>query len=339
MIKILILISLLVSCTKKQAPEALTIFGETMGTTYAIKYYPSEETSSREELAKEVDQVLNAVNLEMSTYIDESEIQKFNGLKSTDSWFKVSPGFHWVTKVALALAQKTDGIYDPTVGPLVDLWGFGSKKSKVVPTESQIALAKKNVGHQFVIVDETEPMIRKTNPQVRLDLSSIAKGWGVDQVGRSLESNGVENYMVEIGGEVRTKGTKADETSWQIGISVPESEDLGSAQKIVLLNNAALATSGDYRNFFESNGMRYAHVIDPRSGAPALSDIASVSVIEETGDCTQADGLATALLAMGTQLAMQFASDNQMAVYLISHNKDGKFTEWMTPEFSKYIKK
>tara|TARA_R110000868_G_scaffold226115_2_gene478607 strand:+ start:10953 stop:11972 length:1020 start_codon:yes stop_codon:yes gene_type:complete len=339
MLRIFLLLSLLIACTKKHTPEVLTIFGQTMGTSYAIKYYSTEDAPARDELAKAIEEVLRGVNLEMSTYIDESEIQKFNGLKSTDSWFKVSPGFHWVTKVALALAQKTDGIYDPTVGPLVDLWGFGAKKSKVVPSDSQIAAAKKIVGYQMVIADEVEPMIRKTNAEVRLDLSSIAKGWGVDQVGRLLESSGIDNYMVEIGGEVRTKGSKADKTAWQIGISIPDEADTGGAQKIVLLNNAALATSGDYRNYFESNGMRYAHVLDPRSGAPALSDIASVSVIEETGDCTQADGFATALLAMGTQQAMQFATDNKMAVYIISHKKDGDFTEWMTPEFAKYIKK
>lgn len=340
MLKLIPILALLFACTKKEiTAEALSLGGETMGTTFAIKYYPTNGTPDQKELLREVDTVLDSVNGEMSTYINDSEIQKFNSLKTIDSWFKVSPGFHWVTRVALALAEKTEGIYDPTVAPLVELWGFGVNKTKTVPSEKEIAEAKQTVGFQMVIADEQEPMLRKTKLGVKLDLSSIAKGWGVDQVGRLLESKGVEHYMVEIGGEVRTKGGKADQTPWQIGISIPENSNLGGAQKIVLLNNAALATSGDYRNYFEADGKRYAHVLDPRSGSPALSDIASVSVLEETGDCTQADGLATALLAMGTQPAMKFATDNNLAVYIISHKNDEEFTEWMTPEFSKYIKK
>ncbi len=339
MLKILSLLALLLSCTKTEAPKQLSLFGKTMGTTFSIKYYPAKESPESEELLKVVNDKLNSINMEMSTYIDQSEIQTFNKLKTVDSWFKVSPGFLWVTKLAIALADKTDGIYDPTIGPLVDLWGFGKNKTKVIPTAQQIEMAKNRVGYKKIIVHDTEAMIRKTQADVRLDLSSIAKGWGVDEVGRVLETNGIESYMVEIGGEIRAKGLKADKTQWQLGITSPDSNGFDSVQKIVLLKDAALATSGDYRNFYEIDGKRYSHVIDPRTGSPALSTIASVSVIEKSGDCTQADGLATALLAMGLEGAQKFALDNQLPVFIVYHSGEEEYSEWVTPEFSGYIKK
>lgn len=339
MLKILSLLALLLSCTKTDVPDQLSLFGKTMGTTFSIKYYPAKETPDSEELLRLVNEKLISVNMEMSTYIDQSEIQKFNKQKTLDSWFKVSPGFHWVTKLAVALAEKTDGIYDPTVGPLVDLWGFGKNKTKTIPSAQEIEKAKQMVGYKKIIIHDTEAMIRKTQADVRLDLSSIAKGWGVDEVGRVLESHGIESYMVEIGGEIRAKGLKPDKTQWQLGITSPDSKGFDSVQKIVLLKDAALATSGDYRNFYEIDGKRYSHVIDPRTGSPALSTIASVSVIEKSGDCTQADGLATALLAMGLEGTQKFALDNQLPVFIVYHSGEEEYSEWMTPEFSGYIKK
>lgn len=341
MLKLIPILCLLFACTKKDTPAVseLALFGETMGTTFSVKYFPAQDTPAREELLREVNTALEGVNREMSTYIQESEIQKFNALKTTDSWFTVSPGFHWVTKVALSLAEKTQGIYDPTVAPLVNLWGFGPEKSKIVPAPEQVTEALTKVGYKKVSVSEEGTMLRKLDVNVTLDLSSIAKGWGVDIVGRLLESKGVKHYMVEIGGEVRTLGGKPDGKPWQIGVSLPSEADTSGAQKIVLLNNAALATSGDYRNFFEKDGKRYAHILDPRTGAPSMSDIASVSVLEETGDCTLADGYATALLAMGSSAAQKFAEDNKLAILIISHGNDGEFTEWMTPEFEKYVRK
>ncbi len=339
MLKILSLLALLLSCTKSKVPDQLSLFGKTMGTTFSVKYYPQIETPSSEELLIQINEKLLAINTQMSTYIDQSEIQKFNKLKTTDSWFKVSPGFYWVTKVALALAVKTDGIYDPTIGPLVDLWGFGKVKSKAVPTFDAIERARKQVGYKKLIVSEDQPMIRKTQSDLRLDLSSIAKGWAVDEIGRLLELNSIESYMVEIGGEIRTKGLKADQTVWQLGVSSPDHRGFDSLQKIVLLKDAALATSGDYRNFFVVDGKRYAHVIDPRTGSPALSTIASVSVIDESGDCTQADALATALLAMGLVKAQEFALENKLPVFIVHHTGKEEYSEWMTPDFSRYIKK
>lgn len=340
MFKFLPILLVLVACTKKaDLPEAVLLDGKTMGTTYSVKYYPAPTTPGREEMLREVEQTLLAVNREMSTYMPESEITRFNSLTTVDSWFKVSPGFHWVTKVALALAEKSQGIYDPTIAPLVNLWGFGPNKSKVVPTAEEIAKAQERVSYNKIIAHETEPMIRKTDVSVTLDLSSIAKGWGVDQVGRLLEERGVKSYMVEIGGEVRTMGGKPDESLWQIGISTPESDNINGIQKIIELKSQALATSGNYRNFFEKDGKRYAHILDPRTGMPAMSDIASVTVIDKNADCTQADGLATALLAMGSVAAKEFATNNNLTVYIISHIDDGEFTEWMTPDFKNFVKK
>src|SRR5690606_18242395 len=273
MLKLIPILFLLFACTKKEtAPAEQALFGETMGTTFSVKYFPSATTPAREELLREVNTVLEAVNREMSTYIQESEIQKFNALKTTDSWFTVSPGFHWVTKVALTLAEKTDGIYDPTIAPLVNLWGFGPDKSKIVPSPAQVTDALKKVGFKKIAASDEGTMLRKLDVNATLDLSSIAKGWGVDQVGRLLESKDIKHYMIEIGGEVRSFGGKPDGNPWQIGVSIPTEGEATGAQKIVLLNNAALATSGDYRNYFEKDGKRYAHILDPRTGSPSMSD-------------------------------------------------------------------
>ena len=339
MLKILSLLALILSCTKSEVPEQLALSGKTMGTTFSVKYYPSKKTAPSQDLLKQIDQKLLAINTEMSTYMDQSEIEKFNRLKTTDSWFKISPGFYWVIKTAMALAEKTDGVYDPTIGPLVDLWGFGAVKSKAVPSFDDIEKTKQRVGYKKLVVNEDQPMIRKTQSDLRIDLSSIAKGWAVDEVGRLLESNSIESYMVEIGGEIRTKGLKPDQTLWQLGVSSPDSKGFDSVQKIVLLQDAALATSGDYRNFFVVDGKRYAHVLDPRTGSPALSTIASVSIINDSGDCTQADAVATALLAMGLEKAQEFALENKLPVFIVHHTGEEEYSEWMTPEFSGYIKK
>ncbi len=340
MLKLIPIFLLLFACTKKDEAnrEPLSLSGATMGTTFSVKYFSDDDGIDEEELLTKINSTLLAVNREMSTYMSDSEISRFNGLTTTDSWFTASQGFYWVTKTALALAEKTDGIYDPTIGPLVDLWGFGPNKAQKVPSADEVAKAKARVGFRKVIVHDTEAQLRKTQGDVTLDLSSIAKGWGVDVVGRLLEEFGIKNYMVEIGGEVRTFGGKPDGSPWQIGVTIPESENVTGAQKILQLNTAALATSGNYRNFFEKDGKRYAHILDARTGAPAMSDIASVTVISEDADCTQADALATALLAMGTAAAQEFAQNNQLIVYIISHGNDGEFTEWMTPQFAKYVK-
>lgn len=337
-----LLLLFFIGCTKKDstlelaAPESLS--GKTMGTSYSIKYYSGSKSIDRIVLQKSINQTLEKINLEMSTYIPESEIQKFNALKTSDSWFTVSPGFHWVTKVALKLAQETGGVYDPTIGPLIDLWGFGPAKKTRVPTAQEIEATLKVVGHEKIVAHESEALIRKIDPKARLDLSSIAKGWGVDQVGKLLEANGIAHYMVEIGGEVKTFGGKPNGELWNIGVAAPVESDVTETQKILELKDQALATSGDYRNFIEKDGKRFTHVLNAKTGKPVESALASVSVVDSTGDCALADGYATALLAMGEQAAQAFATERKLAVFFISHTPNGTFSEWMTPEFTKYIK-
>lgn len=339
MLKLVPILFLLFSCTKKvEEVSELALTGTTMGTRFSIKYYPSDKTPKKEEVLEKVTAVLVDVNQQMSTYIADSEIVKFNTLKTTDSWFEVSKGFHEVTRMALGIAAQTEGIYDPTVGPLVDLWGFGQKKSKTIPSPKQIIEVLKTVGYKKIIVSEEGMMIRKTDVNTHLDLSSIAKGFGVDQVAKVLDDNSISHYMVEIGGEVKTKGGKPNIGPWTIGVSAPVEADVSDTQKLLSLQNEALATSGDYRNFYEVDGKRYAHIIDPRTGSPAKSDLASVSVITADGNCSMADGYATALLAMGSSAAKAFAAKYQLAVFLIIHGENGQFVEWMTPEFEKYVK-
>lgn len=308
-----------------------------MGTTYSIKYIPTGKTPKITVVNYEVNGLLERVNQEMSTYIKDSEISKFNNSTEPGMPFKISPDFFNVLLFSMQVAKETKGRFDPTIGPIVNLWGFGPDGKRKVPTEDEIRLAKFKSGFNKLSLQPKESSIVKQVKGLYVDLSASAKGFGVDKVGEYLESLGINNYMIEIGGEVRTKGSKNGKM-WTIAIESPHPTDPTKPfQKVLKLKNHAVATSGNYRNFFEKDGKKYGHTIDFRTGKPTSHTLASVTVVN-SGKCMETDAWATALMVMGPVEGLEFAEKKGLSAYFIyrlAGQKEGSFVEKATTHFEK----
>ncbi len=312
--------SLLISgCKPHPVPVVQMLAGQTMGTTYSIKIVPAADMPDLVEISGRVQAELKQVNLQMSTYIDSSELSKFNA-QQTGDWFDVSPETAQVVHLAQEISVKTGGAFDVTVGPLVDLWGFGPRdRPPAMPDQTAIQSAVEKIGFAKLEVRLEPPALRKTQADLQVDLSAIAKGHGVDRVAAVLDTMGLQAYMVEIGGEVRTRGTRLDGKRWQLGIERP-AEWERSAHEVIGLSDQALATSGDYRNFIELEGERFAHTIDPRTGWPAKDPIVSASAVAD--NCAEADAIATSMMSAGFEDGQRLAEENGWAVFLIAREKD-----------------
>ncbi len=322
---------LFISCNTSEKSEVFSFNGITMGTTYSIKFVVKNTDNKFDEIKGKVDSLLIEINKQMSTYINESELSRFNNFNDTN-WFSVSEDLAKVLNDAIYISKETDYFYDITIGPVVNLWGFGPENNSVrIPSDEEIAKAKIKTGVNKLTVDLENSAIKKNRADLYCDLSSIAKGFGVDKVGLLLEEFEIDNYMVEIGGEVRTKGKNDKNEDWKIGISTPLSNGL---QKILKASGASLATSGDYLNFFEREGKRFSHLIDPRTGKPITHNLASVTVIDS--NCKIADAYATAISIMGQNKGYEFALNKNLPIFMIIREND-KFIEKMTPHFKKYI--
>ncbi|MBU3824712.1 MAG: FAD:protein FMN transferase [Candidatus Oceanisphaera merdipullorum] len=335
---------LLVACkpadnsqTHTHAEQHLT--GNTMGTYYSIKIV-GVDAAQAQDLQNQIDLRLDAVNQQMSTYLADSELSRFNQSREPDP-FAVSADTAKVVTAALQLGKQTQGALDVTVGPLVNLWGFGpDARPEQVPTQQQLDLTRAYTGleHLRVTYDVHGQYLYKAIPELYVDLSSIAKGFGVDAVSEYLAEQGLSNHLVEIGGEVRISGYNGHDKPWTIAVEKPHSEADRSdelVQQVVLPGNNSVATSGDYRNYYELDGQRISHTIDPKTGHPITHNLASVTVIHPS--CMIADGLATALTVMGTERALAFAEQHELAVYLLTKTEDG-FRVDMTPAFKKYLR-
>ncbi|QDU90013.1 Thiamine biosynthesis lipoprotein ApbE precursor [Pirellulimonas nuda] len=302
--------------------EVYKLSGPTMGTRYNVSVVLPADGNAAEvaRLQSLVDGLLKTVNDQMSTYQADSELSRFNAQQGTD-WFEVSPETAAVVQLALEVAEQTQGAFDPTVGPVVNLWGFGPDgRRDAPPTDAQIAAALARVGYRKVEARSEPPALKKSAPDVYLDLSAIAKGYGSDAVSELLLGEGVGSSMVEIGGEVRTRGAKPDGSPWRIGVEKPDSEGR-TVEAVVELRDGALATSGDYRNFFEEGGKRYSHTIDPKTGRPVTHTLATVSV--RTPTCAEADALATGLLVMGPRAGYDWCEQNEVAALFIERTDEG----------------
>jgi len=306
------------SADTSSGPPIRVFRGRTMGTTYMVKV-AGADTIDDQTLRLKIDLELRRVNDQMSTYLKSSEISRFNRSESTD-WFQVSPDFARVVAAAQQISRKTDGAFDVTVGPLIDAWNFGAgERTGAVPDAETITDLKQRVGYQQLAVRLDPPALKKSRGDLAIDLSAIAKGHGVDRVVALLAELGVANTFVEIGGEVRVAGSKPD-GPWRVGIQLP---DAGSGAIMAAQNMAAddpagtaMATSGDYRNFFQTDGKRYSHTIDPRSGRPVDHSLASVTVVADT--CMMADGWATALSVLGPDEGLGLADELGLHTLLVS---------------------
>ena len=325
--------SLLVLAGCEKPVEQIHLSGPTMGTTYNIKYIESEGIPSPEVLQKEVDRLLEEVNDQMSTYRKDSELSRFNQ-NQTSTPFEVSPQTATVVKEAIRLNGLTLGALDVTVGPLVNLWGFGPEaRPEVVPTDEELAARKANTGIQHLTVEGN--LLTKDIPNLYVDLSTIAKGWGVDVVADYIQSQGIQNYMVEVGGEMRLKGINREGVKWRIAIEKP-SVDERAVQEIIEPGDMAVATSGDYRIYFERDGVRYSHIINPQTGKPIRHKVVSVTVLDKSS--MTADGLATGLMVLGEEQGMKIANENDIPVFMIVKTEDG-FKEMASEAYKPFMNK
>ena len=289
-----------------------------MGTSYKIIVrIPDELDVTQQTLQDSVDSELRRVNDQMSTYLSTSEISRFNDSDSTD-WFEVSQETAQVVSYSLEVSAASDGLFDVTVGPLVNAWSFGPPpRSLKPPLKSEIDELLLRIGYRHLSCRLDPPAIRKDIPKVRIDLSAIAKGHGVDRVVEMLLKTRIHDCLVEIGGEVRGVGQRPGGGPWRIGVERPDAVNVGGIEQVVPLNNKSLATSGDYRNFFidEETKRSYSHTIDPRTGMPVQHDLASVSVMAD--NCMEADAWATAINVMGAEVGLAAAGSRQMDILLI----------------------
>ena len=301
-------------------PGMFELRGQAMGTSYSIRVVapaggpPVPLEALRQRVAMRVEDLEDV----FSTWRPDSQVSRFNA-REGEEWFAVSPDFLDVLKEAVKVSELTGGAFDPTVGPLVELWGFGAgEASTAVPGREALERMLQVTGVANLQWRESPPAVRRTRPGVRLDFSAIAKGYAVDAVWTLLSEAGLSDYLVEIGGEVRARGRRADGLPWSIGVENPDGSGIDES---VPLRDAAVATSGDYRNYFESEGKRYSHVLDPRTGWPVSHDLASVTVIASSA--TMADALATALLVLGPETGLRLAIDQGLAARLVVRTAEG----------------
>lgn len=329
MVKILPLVLFLMfisSCDKVEKKVMFT--GEAQGTYYAITYFDDEERN----LQPEVDSLLKSFDRSVSLWIPSSVISRVN---ANDSSVILDPWFIEIFDLSRKVSEKTNGAFDATVGPLVNAWGFGFK-GKIKMDSLIVDSLMKYIDYKAVNIINGK--LVKEHPGIKLDFNAIAQGYSVDLVRKLIESKGIRNYLIDIGGEVYAKGRKPGHQKWTVGIEKPSynPDDERSIQVRVELEQKALATSGNYRKFYEENGIKYSHTIDPSNGYPVSHNLLSVSVIAD--NTALADAYATAFMVMGVEKAKTFLDENdEMEAYFISSKRDGGFVIDMSEGFKKYL--
>ena len=311
----------LAACAQK--PREIVLAGPTMGTTWNLKVVPGPAGTGPDAVRQLVTDALAEVDAAMSTYRPDSAVSRFNASTSTD-WIAVPESLAALVAESLRVGEATGGAFDNTVSPLVKLWGFGGgTRREAPPTEAEIADARLRTGQEHLAARLDPPALRKDLPGLAIDLDAIAPGYAVDLVAGRLEAAGLDRYMIEIGGEVRVHGRNADGQAWRIGIERPEA-GARTVARVLHLEEGAVSTSGDYRDYFEFARVRYSHTIDPRSGSPVRHGLASVTVIRPTA--TEADALATALSVLGPSEGYELAERMGWAAHFVEHTPDGTQT-------------
>lgn len=324
--------ALLTGCTDggpRVAVHALS--GTTMGTSYHIKVV-AEASLDKVALNQRIKTVLDRIESRMSTYRDDSELSQFNQA-APNQRFAISDETAGVVRRGLQISRQSDGAFDMTVGPLVNLWGFGPGAAvEQAPSQAAIDQQLQHIGYSAISVISEPSALRKSAPRY-LDLSAIAKGYAVDQVAELLTTD-YSGFMIEVGGELRLQGSKPGNVPWRIAIESPNASSR-DIQRVIEVGDNAIATSGDYRNYFEQEGVRYSHTIDPATGRPINHRLASVTVVDPS--CARADAMATALMVLGDVKGMALAKQQGFQAFFIVKADDG-FIEKKTPGFERYIK-
>ena len=321
-------------CRFSPSLQTLSISGPTMGTSYSVKVAHPPRGVDEQALKEEIDAALDRIDALMSTYKPDSELSRLNRSKPNE-WFSVSPEVAAVIDEAIRIGQLTDGAFDVTVGPLVNLWNFGPERSVTArtPSDAQIRRAARRVGLEHVDVRLSPPAVKKRQEDLYIDLSGIAKGFAVDRIAELLDRRGIEDYLVEVGGELKAKGHKRPGRPWQVAVESPVAGER-AIQKVIALEDLAMATSGDYRNFFEEDSIRYSHIIDPRSARPVTHRFGCVTVLDAS--CMRADALATALMVLGPDAGYKLAIQENLPALFIVKDTTG-FVEKATPPFKKLL--
>ena len=320
----------LTACSTEQ--PVVQLAGATMGTTWHVTVVESSTDVTQSALQQGIEEQLAQVDRSMSTYREDSEISRFNAA-TPNTWFTVSPGFYHVLSTALVVGRNSGGAYDVTVGPLVNLWGFGPGPAiDAPPAEPAIKQLLAQVGQDNIRLDGDSSQLMK-RVDLSLDFSSLAKGYAVDQVANWLAGQGLKQFLVEVGGEMRMAGMSGRGDPWRVAIEQPDSAGRSVATAISL-TDVSVATSGDYRNYFEVAGVRYSHSIDPRTGYPVAHDLVSVTVVHPSA--MLADAWATALTVLGAEQAMAVAQAEALAVYFIRSTGED-FVHSHTAAFAGYL--
>ena len=334
----LLAVLFLTACEKTPQPEVVGFTGGTMGTSYSVKWLAADSAGSDQvikqtaALSSAAEAMLADVNQSMSTYIADSELSLLNRASGTVTQQLSEPLFQ-VLELSQQISHGSNGAFDVTVGPLVNLWGFGPDgRVTKAPSPADIQALQERIGYQKVKLDAERSTIERAEG-VYIDLSAVAKGYGVDRLAELMESHGITDYLVEIGGELRASGLKLNDEPWLIAIESPV-PGKRAIQRIIAVNDVAVATSGDYRNYFEENGIRFSHTIDPATGRPISHKLASVTVLRPT--CAEADALATAFTVMGEEKAYEYAIANGIEAMFIVKSDTG-FVEKQTPGFAAYL--
>lgn len=323
------LLAVLHGCNRNPTGEVVSLAGPTMGTRYRILLAVAhDQRFDRVDMESRIATTLTTLDKELSTYRPDSELSAFNASSSTE-WFAVSVDLLKVVDASLDIGRQTSGAFDITVGPLVDLWGFGPHSThQAVPDLAQIARTLQRVGYNKLHTRDNPPALRKDIPDLQIDVNAIAPGYAIDLLASLVESQGFKNYLIDLGGESYARGEKPNGEPWRVGIEDP-SPAARTVRQVVALDGEAISTAGDYREYFESNGKHYSHIIDPKTGSPVIHNVASVTVIASTA--MSANGWDTALMAMGPG-GLELARQNHIPAAFIFRNDNG-FSLERTAEF------
>lgn len=327
-------LGLLTACNDTETRQQIDIEGKTMGTFYSVKISGATPPNPHQ-LQQEIDALLEQANNDISTYRQTSVLSRFNQYRGSEPQ-PIPRGMADIILLAQRIGRDTDGAMNITVGPLVNLWGFGPEKQPTqIPTQDQIDSARQQVGlqHLTLISDSRGEWLQKDLPDLYVDLSTMGEGYGVDLLVNLMMQKGITNYLVSVGGAVSSRGVNGQGQPWRVAIQKPTDQE-NAVQALVDLQGYSISTSGSYRNYFEQGGQRYSHVLDPATGRPINHRLVSATVIATTA--LEADGWDTGLMVLGTEKALRLAESKGLAVYLITKTDQG-FTAVMTPQFKAFL--
>ena len=323
-VTVVVLTTALTGCLFQDKVESFS--GATMGSTYTVKYVAADSVPDKAELLRQTETILAEIDKQVSTYRADSAIETFNELPGGQC-MKVPVRLQALFQAGQRLSDESHGALDLTIEPLLNLWGFGPQgRGERVPSAQEIATARQDVGQHHLILNGD---LLCKDRAVQVAFNSIAAGYAVDQVSASLEASGVSDYLVEITGELKAQGRKPDGSPWRIAIEAPRTNER-AVQRVIELDGLGVSTSGDYRNYFERDGKRYSHTLDPSTGAPIVHHLAAVTVVDPS--TLRADGLSTVLMVLGPERGLSYAKEHHIAALFVVHEGQG-FTSKSTEAF------